>query len=244
MHTSREVLVAAIIDAARRTAVHYGLWFSESVHQLGLEAALAMEREAGGRFQEIMLKRLSKTLGFPLEEGLPKPLLDMDAADLEALLETLSLNWLACDGVWFQAAEAHSPVGMNDAKRINDTCWSRFSPLEAWRIRELLDLGPPASAQEALEQLETALSHRLYARINVQEIVDIQEDSFVFRMKQCRVQSARKRKGLEDYPCKSGGMVEYTCFARAIDPRIRTECIACPPDPHPEDWCCAWRFHV
>ncbi|MEA3376438.1 MAG: DUF6125 family protein, partial [Chloroflexota bacterium] len=28
----------------------------------------------------------------------------------------------------------------------------------------------------------------------------------------------------------------------AIDPRIQTECIACPPDPHPEDYWCAWKF--
>ncbi|MFW5855438.1 MAG: DUF6125 family protein, partial [Thermodesulfobacteriota bacterium] len=45
-----------------------------------------------------------------------------------------------------------------------------------------------------------------------------------------------------DYPCKSAGLVEYSYFAAGIDPRIRTECIGCPPDPHPEDWFCAWRF--
>lgn len=59
-----------------------------------------------------------------------------------------------------------------------------------------------------------------------------------------RVQAARKRKGLEDYPCKSGGLVEYTYFARAIDSRITTECITCPPDPHPDDYFCAWRFYM
>jgi hypothetical protein len=58
------------------------------------------------------------------------------------------------------------------------------------------------------------------------------------------VQAARKRKGLNDYPCKSGGMVEYTYFARSIDERIITECIACPPDAHPDEWYCAWRFRM
>ena len=52
-------------------------------------------------------------------------------------------------------------------------------------------------------------------------------------MNDCRVQAARKRKGLADYPCKSGGLVEYRSFAETIDPRIRTSCIACPPDDHP-----------
>ena len=51
-----------------------------------------------------------------------------------------------------------------------------------------------------------------------------------------------QRKGLADYPCKSAGMVEYPFFARAIDPRITTECVGCPPDPHPQGWFCAWKF--
>lgn len=238
------LLVTFILDAVRRTAVHYGLWFSEAVHQCGLETALAMEKQAGGRFQDIVLRRLAKTLDFELADGLPAPLLRMDPKKLEALAEGLAANWLACDGVWFQAAEAATPVGMHDAKRINDTCWSRFSPLEAMRIRELLGMPAATTPREGLTWLKLALEHRLYARLNVQDVVDQSEDGFTFRMRECRVQAARKRKGLEDYPCKSGGMVEYTTFAAAFHPAIRTQCIACPPDAHPEEWYCAWRFHV
>jgi len=67
-------------------------------------------------------------------------------------------------------------------------------------------------------------------------------ESLVFEMNNCRVQAARKHRGLADYPCKSGGLVEYRGFAETIDPRIRTSCIACPPDDHPDAWFCAWRF--
>ena len=61
-------------------------------------------------------------------------------------------------------------------------------------------------------------------------------------MNNCRVKAARKHKRLVDYPCKSGGLAEYRGFAQTIDPRIRTSCIACPPDEHPAEWFCAWRF--
>jgi len=40
------------------------------------------------------------------------------------------------------------------------------------------------------------------------------------------------------------GIVEYAEFAKAVDPRIRTRCIACPPDDHPDDLWCAWEFTV
>jgi hypothetical protein len=63
-------------------------------------------------------------------------------------------------------------------------------------------------------------------------------------MLDCRVQSARKRKGLPDFPCKPVGLVEYEWFAKTIDPRIETRCIYCPPDKHPEDVWCAWEFEL
>ena len=66
--------------------------------------------------------------------------------------------------------------------------------------------------------------------------------TLIFYMNDCRVQAARKRKGLSDYPCKSAGLVEYPYFAAAIDRRIRTECVGCPPDEHPDEWFCAWKF--
>lgn len=110
--------------------------------------------------------------------------------------------------------------------------------MEAVRIKELLGL----PEKGGLEALKTALGYRLYAVINEQSIVEESDNSFVFQMNNCRVQAARKRKNLPDYPCKSAGMVEYPWFAKTIDPRIQTECVGCPPDDHPEDWFCAWRF--
>ena len=55
----------------------------------------------------------------------------------------------------------------------------------------------------------------MYANINVQSIEDEGPNSFIFRMNDCRVQSARKQK-LDDYPCKSAGLIEYTYFARPL----------------------------
>lgn len=205
---------------------------------MGMEKALECLSEASSRSLGIQLKRLGKILGFELQDGIPVPLLNMDKKELAALLDGASINWLANDGVWFQSVEFTN--GMNDAKRCNDSCWAHFSPFEAWAIRRFLDLGD----QPGLDGLKKALSFRIYARINVQSFEDDGPDAFIFRMNDCRVQAARKAKNLDDYPCKSGGLVEYTYFARAIDPRIQTECIGCPPDDHPDAWYCAWRFSL
>jgi len=220
-----------IADFQQRTTAHERMWAWQVEERLGKEPMLEVLDEVSPRWRDIRKKRLEKILG----EG-PVDLGVLPRDKLVELLEGIAINWLAQDGVWFQGVEFKH--GMALAKECNDACWAEFSPFEAMSIRFLLGI----SDEPGLGGLKTALGYRLYAVINEQSIHDDGEDAFVFRMDRCRVQTARKRKGLDDYPCKSGGIVEYTTFARTIDPRIRTECIACPPDEHPEDWFCAWRF--
>jgi len=217
--------------------LHYGIWFNEVVHQLGLEEAIRIEQEVSTSIFALATKRLAGTLGFEIRSDLPAWLADMEREKLVSLIDAMCVNWLADDGVWFQAVENRH--GMDTGKRCNDTCWTRYSPLEAAMIKSFLHL----PEQAGLDGLEKALDFRLYARIN-EQTTERPSDELIFRMVKCRVQEARKRKGLPDYPCKSAGVVEYQTFASTIDPRIKTDCIACPPDEHPEEWACAWRFYV
>jgi len=227
-----------IIDLFHRTMIHHALWLNEVIHQLGMEKALEILHTATKRSYDLQMRHLASVLGFEVKDGIPAPLLDMEEASLNALKDRVAKNWLANDGIWFQAVEFTE--GMNDAKRCNDSCWARFSPFEASSIKKFLGL----SDRPGLEGLKRALGFRVYAGINKQSIEKETADSFIFRMNECRVQAARKRKGLDDYPCKSGGLVEYTYFARTIDPRVTTTCVGCPPDDHPEDWYCAWKFSL
>ncbi len=230
--------IALLFDFIHRLIMHHAMWYAQVIKHLGHEKASAILNNTLERTTELQLKRLGKTRGFGLKEGLPEPLLEWSQDELNALKESMAVNWLANDGVWFQAVEFSE--NMTLAKQCNDACWGEFSPFEAWSIKRFLQLPEKAG----LEGLKRALQFRLYATINRQSITDETVGSFIFRMNDCRVQSARKRKGLDDYPCKSGGIIEYTSFASSIDPAIRTECLGCPPDKHPEEWYCSWRFYT
>ena len=235
----QEELSLFMIDMAHRIAVHHTLWFREVEHQLGYEKAVRVMDSAWDRIRRLAVKRLSEELCFNESDGIPEPVILMPQEKKLSLSKALAKNWLMQDGVWFQAVE--SEYGMNEAKRCNDSTWARFSPFEAHCIARLLKL----SYRPGLTGLLRALNFRLYGRVNAQRGYFTEDGkSLIFEMNECRVQSARKRKGLEDYPCKSAGLVEYSRFAEAIDDRIRTECLGCPPDSHPESWHCAWRFYI
>jgi len=152
------------------------------------------------------------------------------------MLEDSAKNWLAHDGLWFLAVEKHS--GMATAIELDKEAWISFTQIEAKRIMRRHGIEPGGG----IPALKKALQFRLYARINEQTLMESDSDTLRFEMNDCRVQSARKRKGLPDFPCKPVGIAEYTYFAHTIDPRIRTEVICCPPDPHPDSHYCAWQF--
>lgn len=114
-------------------------------------------------------------------------------------LEDAAKLWLAHDGLWFQ--EVEKQFGIEKAIELDKNAWAQFTVLEARRIlarHQLPDNG-------GLETLKKALSYRLYAYINKQDIVEETPTSFVFRMTDCRVQSARRRKGWRRFPAKRWG---------------------------------------
>ncbi len=155
--------------------------------------------------------------------------------ELKRLVRMYAKNWLAHDGCWFLAAE--EKYGMDAAMELDAKSWERFAAAEAKRIMREFDVPPNGG----LTSLEKAFRYRLYAVLNPQRIERVDDHTLIFRMVECRVQSARHQKNLLDFPCKSVGIVEFTHFARAIDPRIRTRCIACPPD-ETSEFACAWEF--
>ncbi len=163
---------------------------------------------------------------------------DLDFQQLKGLLIDAAKNWLAHDGLWFRAVE--EKFGMEAALELDRKAWEKFTVIEAERIMKRLDMSPGGGIHALIQ----ALRFRLYAFINVQEVLEASENRCIFRMNRCRVQDARQRQGLPDFPCKSVGIVEYSGFASTIDPRIQTRCLTCPPDPHPPNVWCAWEFFI
>ncbi|HAI21406.1 MAG TPA: hypothetical protein DCM14_05880 [Clostridiales bacterium UBA8153] len=163
---------------------------------------------------------------------------DLDSQLLAQLLEDAAKLWLAHDGLWFQAVEA--AFGMEVALRLDEEAMERFTVIEAQRIKQRWGL--PAHA--GLDGLAFALQRRLYAHINRQELSRPDRRTLILRMLECRVQTARQRKGMAPFPCRTVGVIEYREFARTIDAGITTACLACPPEGGADGCWCAWQFSV
>jgi hypothetical protein len=161
-----------------------------------------------------------------------------DKDQLIDILIATSKSVDAMDGVWFQAVE--DDLGMDAAMKYDVEAWHRFSPLEARRIKRLLDLPDRAG----LEGLEKALGLKYDSIMHRFEIRHEADGSLLYRIIDCRVQMARLRKGRELHPCKDAAVVEHKHFSSTIDDRITCECVSCYPDVTDETCSCAWRFRL
>jgi hypothetical protein len=232
----KDQLIRLSIEALRRSVIHYGCWYRELEDRFGSAKANRIENEAGDQAIQLILTRMAKVLGFQLKDGFPDYLQQMSQDQLIAFYDSMCANWLALDGLLFQSAETQE--GMDAAKGCNDACWCHYSPYEAHRVKRLLGLEDNCG----LVGLQKAIELRLYSRLNRQSFEMLDANTAIFKTLSCRVQDARMRKSMPSYPCRSAGIAEFTSFASAIDSRIKTECVACPPDEHPKDWWCAWKF--
>jgi hypothetical protein len=159
--------------------------------------------------------------------------------ELRDLLKIYARNWLAHDGCWFLSLE--EKFDLRTAIEVDIESWRRFTVIEAKRLIKFLQLGE----NSGLQGLKKALFFRLYSCLNEDEvIVDEVKQSLEYRVKTCRVQSARRKKGLADFPCMQVGIVEYGLFAKTIDKRFKTTAVSCPPRISNENYYCIWKFKL
>lgn len=158
--------------------------------------------------------------------------------ELQQLVEIYARNIYALDGVWFQSIEKTD--GMDAAMMHDRNAWQRFTETEARRIKNFLHL----PEQAGLDGLEKALSIRFSALANPVVQLIREPEALIYRVVDCRVQTARKSKGMAYHPCKSVGIIEHAFFAKIIDSRIETETLSCFPDVADDTCACAWKFTI
>ena len=119
---------------------------------------------------------------------------DMTREELLGFLEDAALLWLAHDGLWFQAVERR--YGTDVGRQCSGEAIAGYSGIEAKRI--LKRFGLPANG--GIPALMQALKFRIYHLINKQDFVEVSEKRCIFRMRECRVQAMRKKKGASGLP--------------------------------------------
>jgi len=160
----------------------------------------------------------------------------MDAAGLREYLRFLLHHYRVMDSFWYLYI-----AGMFDeatADRLNERVWGKVPALA---VKDLLRRFP--LKERGLPGFVQALRYWPW-HILVGYRIEEKKDEVIITVPSCPTQEARVKRGFQEYHCKEMHRGEFAGFAQAVDSRIQTECVFAPPDPHPPEMICKWRFYL
>ncbi|MDQ7032155.1 MAG: DUF6125 family protein [Desulfonauticus sp.] len=160
---------------------------------------------------------------------------------MERLLDFFFLqirNLWRVDGLYFLGIE--EKFGTDAATEIDAGVWEIMAKIEAKSLQKMFQVGESPDIATIIELLRKSS----WALDQPFKKVEISDTRAILRIDKCRTQEARLKKELGEFPCKKVRFNYLKNFAKTLNPKVKVNCLVCPPDKHPKNLWCKWEFSI
>jgi len=147
-------------------------------------------------------------------------------------------NLWRIDGLYF--LEIENKFGTEAATEIDAGVWTTMAGIEAKSLQRMFNVAENpdvATIMGLLRRSSWALDQPF-------KTITVSSKRAVLDIGRCRTQETRLSKGLGEFPCKKVRCGYLEKFAKTLNPKIKVNCLVCPPDKHPKDLWCKWEFTI
>ena len=162
------------------------------------------------------------------------PFEEMSIVEIKSYLKFLLWHYRVLDAFWFLYVS--DTCDQHTAEGINERVWSKVSGMAAKDIQKRFMI--EEKGLKGFIQAQKLFPWSIIIGYEYEE----KDDELIVSVPSCAPQAARIAKSLPEFSCKEMHRREFTNFAGIFDDRIQVECLFAPPDLHPDDIFCRWRF--
>ena len=165
--------------------------------------------------------------------------MDLDSMDKEGLRNVVDFmlrQLMVMDSFWYLFLEDEYKSRI--ANKFNERVWQKVGQISARDIMQRFGI-----REKGLDGFIKALEYFPWTTI-VGYRFDLKPGELIISVPECPSQMARLKRDLGEYDCKEMHRGAFSSFAHEVDPAIVVECLHAPPDPHPPQRFCRWRFTV
>ena len=116
--------------------------------------------------------------------------------------------------------------------------FGRAAEVQVYRLKKFFNLGDDMSALMKIFDFSEFCSNIEY------EYLEVSDERLIWRVTKCPMQIDRINAGMPELACKLSAIYINERIAKAINPKMKSICVYCPPDPHSDDRWCEFEYKI